>query len=173
MEQARKILSVVAAAGVMLAATPSVLWAGSAAPDADPASFVGAELFDANASGTKFSGKLTIAYEVGDQTCDGATFYRNMYVVLVLEHGGQSMPFTSQYLDHATAGFCGLDGELLTQRRVIGDLLANKVSRAFCPECTEFKVKSISNFQYIQAGSAQLASRHVGGLSADITVALR
>jgi hypothetical protein len=181
MEQARKILSVVAAAGLILAATP-MLWAGSAVPpDTDPAYFLGdfkALVFDPNAPGTKYSGKLTVAYEAAPlpegASCD-FSFYRNMYVVLTLQKGTQNVPFVTQYRDalNATDGFCGLDGEMNTQAQVIVDLIEHKVKLQFCPECTEFaKIKSISNLQYVQPGTP-LSSPNSGGFSADITVALR
>ena len=179
MKRASKMLSVAAAAGIMLAATPSMLWAGSAAPTNDPADFLTdfPGVFDANASGTKYSGKLTVAYESAvppnGVSCDGF-FYRNMYVVLTLEHGFQSVPFTTQYLDanYATSGFCGLDGEREKQAQVIIDLIRFKVKPQFCLACSEFKVKSIANFQYVQPGTP-LSTAHSGGFSADVTIALR
>lgn len=177
MKRASRMLSVVAAAGIMLATAPSMLWAGSAAPTNDPADFLaGFDVFDPNASGTKYDGTLTIAYESAvppdGVSCEGI-FYRNMYVVLALQHGNQSAPFTTQYLDsYPNSGFCGLDGERAKQVQVFIDLIRFNVKPVFCPECTEFKVKSITNFQYIQPGTP-LSSAHSGGLSADVTIALR
>lgn len=170
MTHAKKILSAVAAAGMILATAPVTLWAESAAPNNDVANlFPGgtAAYFDPNAAGTKYSGTLTIAYEALTPgppgppiECGGAPiFIEEMFVVLTLQRGNQRVPFTT----HAP-GLC-LGSE--EQAMVIIDLIEDHVIPSFynnCtpPACPSFKVKSLTNFQYTS-----------GAQSMDITIAVR
>ena len=167
MTYAKRILGVVVAVGMIVITAPSGLWAESAPPNDDAANlFPGATAayFDPNASGTKFSGTLTIAYAslTPDVTvCGPGPEIPDMYVVLTLQQGNQRVPFTTHALNICFGS--------VEQTMVILDLISVDVipSLYSCdPEvtgaCPNFKVKSLTNFQYT-----------TGAQSMDITIAVR
>ena len=163
MKQTRKILGVAAAAGMMLAAAPSVLWAESAAQSGNDAEFVaGTGFYDPNAPGTKYSGTVTIAYDKATVTPTGCStfFITKMYVVLTLQQGNDRRAFTANAQDIC---FDNQDAQANVVIDLIGDVVIPALYNNCAPgACPGFKVKSFTNFQYTS-----------GANSADITIAVQ
>ena len=179
MTSARKALSVLLA-GLMLATVPSGLWATSAV--SDPNTPFGIQV-DPNASGTKLSGELTLAYEVVLVTnaCDGsasvpAKLVLNIFAVLTLQKGNTAQTFNGD-IQHAgvgwnAAGVCFdehqpfalsfVDG-LITTKVIPSPTFFGPCGGVGQPACPNYAVKSLTN----------ILSSGGGGLSADIVLAVR
>lgn len=110
MKAMRKTLSVMVAAGIVLAGTPSTLLAISAV--SDPGAF--GITVDPNASGTKVSGFITLTWDIergtekAQQNClteqqraEGfvGEWVNNLYVVASMQKGSDFRPFNSNYAD--------------------------------------------------------------------------
>ncbi len=165
MKRVNKILSVVVAVGMILLAAPSTLWAESAVPD--PGNFFAlTPEFDPQASGTKYSGTLTVAYVFSnDLPCPGLTI-NNMYVVVTLQQGNDMKPFNTDFTRTSTVPFCFDD----TPRQIqyVLDLIRNQAIPHFYGNCIpgstcpKFNVKALSNF----------LSSGTGAVSTNITIAV-
>jgi hypothetical protein len=204
----RRILAVAAAAGVIIAAAP--LWADSAAPTGNAADFLDGvhcpnpgtapnysdasptDCYNPNASGTKFSGTLTVVYgKIQDPVTQQSCVY-NVFVNLTLQQGNFLVPFTTDYENgvrpHAGTSLsfsasCLSPGENEDEQvRVIIDLIRKTVIPFFYPglcgggafsgqgTCPSFQVKDISNFV---STTGPLSSATSDGFSADVTIAAR
>lgn len=186
MNQSKKTFAGMAAAVAMLAAVPGAAFAESAV--SDPGNFF-AETpeFDPMASGTKYSGTLSIAYVFTEDNvnCIGAEEnglrVSNMFVVLSLQHGNGISPFNSDFRANPDLGkaetpsFCffGDTHQIafileMIRTRVIPSLYEPCVARlpgmpVDASSCPDFAVKSVSNM--ISSGQ--------GALRADITIAVK
>src|SRR5581483_12244972 len=103
MTAARTMVGVAVAAGMLLTAAPA-LRADSAAPTGNAADFLNGSncpdpdasttpCYNPNASGTKFSGTLSVVYG----KTSGCVY--NVYINLTLQQGNLLLPFTTDYLN--------------------------------------------------------------------------
>lgn len=167
MNRAKKTISVLLVAELILAAFPAWLGATSAVPE--PGAF-GIPI-NPNASGTKLSGPMSVVYDiVVDNSCDSLRRVLNVFVVTTLQTGNAIRPF-NRALDPAS-GFCfgeNTSGQLqlvtglITEEAMpffFGSQIGSCVDTVGMRPCWE--VKSITNF--LSSGE--------GALSLDITLAV-
>src|SRR5215470_18958298 len=96
MKRAKRTLSLLLVAAMLLAVPSSGLWATSAVPE--PGAF-GIPI-NPNASGTKVSGPMTVAYvfaTVPDTVCPSQRLVQNMFVVATLQQGNIVQPFNRDF----------------------------------------------------------------------------
>jgi hypothetical protein len=153
MNRTRRILSIVIAAGTMLAIAAPNLRAESAIPD--PATFF-AGLVNPRAQGKKVSGFLTIAYvlvESGDPVACPSVIVDNMYVVTTMRYRQVVKPFNRNFIDaggnRVVLPFCFDD--LQSQIDFVLGLFKEEVIPFFFQcvpgvNCPAFQVKSMKNF---------------------------
>jgi hypothetical protein len=183
MKKTSAILSI-AAAGMMLAAAPTTLWAESAAPGGPPEFLNGVTCpdpntsstpcYDPNASGTKYSGSLAVVFDKSGTWCTEGVSINNVFFNVTLQQGKLGFIATTDYRSGVrphSVGFCFGDQEA-EQAKTFIDLIRIKMVPALtgCTPgaCPGFKVKAISNFQYTTGDSPSS-----GGFSADITIAVQ
>lgn len=164
MNRATRTLSVLTVAGMILAMGPSGLWATSNVPE--PGAF-GIPI-NPNASGTKVSGPVSVAYDIHEDFVSCPDLGRrvdNMFVVLTLQQGNNIRPF-NRALDPSTP-FC-FPGDTNQQVTFFLGLIAEEVIPHFfgCApgvNCPSFEVKAITDF---------LSSSN-GAMSLNITLAVQ
>jgi hypothetical protein len=170
MRRAEKIMSIVAAAGIMLATAPSTLQA-EVSQVSDPGEF--GILVDPNASGTKVAGFVTLSYEYEVDTlraneCISQRWVRNLYLVATLEKGNEIRPFNSNYvragLQDALEGcFEAQDKQMFFLKHVIEKLIVPGLFGCTGTACPAYAVKSIKNF----------VATGVGAISMEIDLAVK
>lgn len=161
MKHAKKILSVMVAAAVVLAAAPSTLWAESAVTD--PGAF--GILVDPNASGTKVSSFVTLSYDYETDTeranaCDSLRYVRNLYLVATTQKGNDIRPFSSNY---AFAGLNNLPdcwdnqaNQLFFFKYFLEQVVIAGLFNCTSGACPAYAVKSIKNFLTTGVGGASM-----------------
>ena len=105
MSRAKTTVKVILIAAMALGTGASGLWATSAVPE--PGAF-GIPI-NPNASGTKVSGPMTVAYSIStvDNTvCDSTRRVDNMFVVATLQQGNTVQPFNRDFSLTGTQPFC-------------------------------------------------------------------
>ena len=117
-----------------------------------------------NASGTKVTGTMTIAYDQG-APCNGTFFINNMWVVLFLTKGNLSKPFDRDLLSSGLSGFCFSDQ--VAQENFVRAIIENDVIPFFfnCTagvNCPSYEVKTMTT--PLPSGT--------GALAANITLAV-
>ena len=96
MKRAKRMLSLLLVAAMVLAVPSSGLWATSAVPE--PGAF-GIPI-NPNASGTKVSGPMSVAYQItasADPSCTSGRQVQNMFVVVTLQLGNTIQPFNRDF----------------------------------------------------------------------------
>ena len=106
MKRAKRTLSLLLVAAMLLAVPSSGLWATSAVPE--PGAF-GIPI-NPNASGTKVSGPMSVAYQItasADPSCTSGRQVQNMFVVVTLQLGNTIQPFNRDFsTPPGTQPFC-------------------------------------------------------------------
>lgn len=138
-----------------------VAWAESQV--SDPGAF--GILVDANASGTKVSGPVTLSYdyEFGStraKACESQRWVRNIYAVATLQKGNQIQPFNSNYV---SAGLSNLEDCFDNQANQVF-FLRNFIEQIIIPGffnctpggCPGYAIKSIKNFLTTGVGAGYL-----------------
>jgi hypothetical protein len=169
MSRRHAVLTVLLLAGVILAVGPSGLWATSAVPE--PGNF-GFFPINPNASGTKVSGPMSLAYDiVVDETCPTSQRVLNAFLVTTLQVGNSIKPF-NRALD-PPAPFCfgeNTDAQVQLVTKLIDDeVMPFFFSGSKIEACVEtsgvrpcWEVKSVTNF--LPSGT--------GAMSLNITLAV-
>jgi hypothetical protein len=162
------LLAVVAAASMLLAATPSALRAESGV--SDPGAF--GILVDPNAAGTKHSSFVSFAYdyETGTaraQECTSTRWVKNLHVVATVTRGGISQVFSSNY---SFAGFDNLQAcwevdanQLFFFKYFIERVVIAGLYNCVPGGCPPYAVKAVKNF----------ISTGVGGASLEVELAVK
>jgi len=194
-----KILGVTAASVLMFAVAPVPARAESAAQSADGIEFIsgincpdpysanGTSCYDPNAAGTKYSGTLSVVYDktdLGGLCAGGSTVWQvnNVYATLALQQSNAAQKnvsgvFTTDLANqtHPTPlPFCFGENEDAQAKMVI-EMIRTKVMKHFygcmpaAVGCPNFKVKSLSNYQY-NLGGDDVGTR---GFSVDVVIGVQ
>lgn len=163
MNRATRTASVLLLTGMMLSLATPALPTGSGLPE--PGAF-GIPI-NPNASGTKLSGPMTIAYEIQEVdivTCLSGRLVNNMFVVVTLEQGNNIKPFNRDFTKVGQAPIC-FDNQA-AQVNFVFALIHDQVIPFFFGclpgQCPLFEVKSITDF----------LTSNTGALSLNITLAV-
>src|SRR5215831_8631006 len=107
MSRTKTTVKVILIAAMALGTSASGLWATSAVPE--PGAF--GMPINPNASGTKVSGPMSVAYQItnsADPSCLSGRQVQNMFVVVTLQQGNIIQPFNRDFSTTSppTAPFC-------------------------------------------------------------------
>jgi len=193
-----RIFGVAAALLFTFAVAPGPAWAESAAQSADGIEFIsgincpdpysaGTSCYDPNAPGTKYSGTLSVVYDktdLGSLCAGGSTVWQvnNVYATLALQQSNAAQKnvsgvFTTDlaHQTHPTSlPFCFGQNED-AQAQMIIEMIRTKVMQHFyqCEPpangCPNFKVKSLSNYQY-NLGGDDVGTR---GFTVDVVIGVQ
>ena len=157
MNRTRRTLTMLLLTAITLAMAPSLMQATSNVPE--PGAF-GIPI-NPNASGTKLSGPVSIAYDIEPDaaTCPSGRRVFNMFVVLTVQQGNNIKPF-NRALNPAPEGFC-FPGNTNQQVALFLGLIADEVIPFFfqCTpgvNCPAFQVKAITDFLSTSNGAMSL-----------------